>query len=136
MGFSRQAEQTHLPLWEGQGTEPVPNWHPALGFRAVLIRCLISEMFTGFRDSFMAMHGNSLVVSDGVSGLGPRGGSGARRAGTCGAVGGGVRGGCRSHGAAPTRLREPVPAALPRRAASSSGKGSSLVPAPGAAPSL
>lgn len=132
MGSSSQAEQPHLPLWEGQGPQPVPNWHPALGFRTLLIRCLISEMFPGFRDSFMAVHGNRLVVSGGVSGLGLQGaergvpGPAARWVAGCGGAAGPME---RRPPACASLFLQPCPAG-------SSGKGSSLVPAPGAAPSL
>lgn len=58
MGSIRQAKQSCLLLWEGHGTEPVPSWNQALGFRMGLIRCLIFKIFANFMDSFLAERGN------------------------------------------------------------------------------
>lgn len=109
MGFSRHAKQSRLPLWEGHGMEPVPNWNQALGFRMGLIRRLIFKMFTNFMDSFLAKRGNLPVVSDGVCGLGL---PGWEWSAACqdlrhrGWLGGKAGGSCGMHGREPTRPRQ------------------------------
>lgn len=109
MGFSGQAKQSRLPLWEGHGSEPVPNWNQALGFRVGLIRCLILKMFANFMDAFLAERGNLPVVSDGVCGLGLPGWEwSAACQDLChrGWLGGKAGRSCGLHGPEPTRLRQ------------------------------